>query len=518
MNTFIGILIFVYLFHFTFGAAYTKRSIQEKQEKYEKYVECLKKRSETIQKWGIQRSYKAVIFQRFANIKLECFQCLSPDDEDNVEDIWKPNDSFIARTIQFITDKFKKFVSKYAGGDQISIKFVWEYLEMDSLSDWELVIPEYGKSTASPSEKAKRVVQSFLNRGKSTKEEIGNHFEIEIFNSQHFKHSGFYRCLRITSKNKIEYVEKKIEQLYFVDIFTSVYVTVREVASVDDDENEVKNLPKLPHLSSNLIEAKWIIQKWGECNRCGKNVLGEQRRKIECVIEPKNGTTVTQLANSDVSFLTMFENVPCLSSLLSLKYRQKLQTIKNIEEFRSCQSLCLLPNDETRKVKDVDDSGKEFVADELPPNEFSVFERLPPLRSSVIRKTVRGNEGDHLVLDCGQNNGDIFWRRDFKDLHSKDLLSEDSKKYINSDGQLIFQVLDTSDAGFYSCFTTPNVLQRTFRVYINKINKTEEIIMYVKIIIRYFTGFLIAILILRTILKTNANAEYRHRSAGVKRD
>uniref|UniRef100_A0A914YIQ6 Uncharacterized protein n=1 Tax=Panagrolaimus superbus TaxID=310955 RepID=A0A914YIQ6_9BILA len=261
---------------------------------------------------------------------------------------------------------------------------------MDSTSDWELVIPEYGKSTASPSEKAKRVVQSFLNRGNSTKEEIGNHFEIDIFNSQHFKHSGFYRCLRITSKNKIEYVEKRIEQLYFVDIFTSIYVIVRE-ATDEEEEGTEKNLSSLPQFSSStdLIEAKWFIHKWGECNRCGKNVLGEQRRKIECVIEPKNGTTVTQLANSDVSFLTMFENVPCLSSLLPLKYRSKFQNIKNFEEFRSCQSLCLLPNNETRTVKDIDDSGKEFVADELPPNEFSVFERLPPLRSSVIRKTVR---------------------------------------------------------------------------------------------------------------------------------
>uniref|UniRef100_A0AC35GS90 Ig-like domain-containing protein n=1 Tax=Panagrolaimus sp. PS1159 TaxID=55785 RepID=A0AC35GS90_9BILA len=423
--------------------------------------------------------------------------------------------------MQFIVDKFKNFVSQFNIHDENSTKFVWEHLKMDSASssNWEDVIPEFGKSTPSQTERAKSVVKSFLNRGKS-KEEIGNHFELEIFNSQHSKNFGFYRCLRITTKNESncteKKVERKIEQLYFVDIFSSIFVTIKEV-----DEKYFQKFPGLPKFNdkNDLIEAKWMISKWGECNRCGKNVLGEQRRKIECVIEPKNGTNAIQLANSDVAFLTMFENVPCLSSLLPLKYRQKFQSIKNIEEFRSCQSLCLIPNNETRIVKEIDESGKEFVADELPPNEFSILERLPPLQSTVIRKTVRGNEGDNLVLDCGHNNGDIFWRRDFKDLYSKDLLSEDSttfRRYINSDGQLIFQTLEPSDAGFYSCFTTPNILQRTFRVYINKINKTVEIIMYIKIIIRYFTGFLIAILILRTILKTNAIAEFRHR-AGIKK-
>lgn len=53
------------------------------------------------------------------------------------------------------------------------------------------------------------------------------------------------------------------------------------------------------------------------------------------------------------------------------------------------QSLCVLPNNETRIVKEVDESGKEYVADELPPREFSITEKLPPLKPAVLRKTIR---------------------------------------------------------------------------------------------------------------------------------
>lgn len=53
----------------------------------------------------------------------------------------------------------------------------------------------------------------------------------------------------------------------------------------------------------------------------------------------------------------------------------------------------------------------------------------------------------------------------------------------------------------HALFTT--LFQRTFRVYINEANKTTEIIMYL----------LIAVLVIRTILKTSATDEHHHNSA-----
>lgn len=58
----------------SFGTVYTSRSIQEKQEKYEKYIDCVQKRKATYEKWGNARLFKALIYPRYANIKLDCFQ------------------------------------------------------------------------------------------------------------------------------------------------------------------------------------------------------------------------------------------------------------------------------------------------------------------------------------------------------------------------------------------------------------------------------------------------------------
>ena len=57
------------------------------------------------------------------------------------------------------------------------------------------------------------------------------------------------------------------------------------------------------------------------------------------------------------------------------------------------------------------------------------------------------------------------------------------------------------------------MLQRTFNIYLIESNPTEEYIGYIKIILRYTTGLLIAVLVIRTILKTTANVERHHRTA-----
>ena len=103
---------------------------------------------------------------------------------------------------------------------------------------------------------------------------------MELFNALHEKHTGFHRCIRITTRtvNGIAENQFRIERYYFVDVLTSIPVIIREA---EEDEPKLSNLPSF---STNLIEPQWIISKWGDCNRCGEDVIGEQRRKIECMV------------------------------------------------------------------------------------------------------------------------------------------------------------------------------------------------------------------------------------------
>lgn len=151
-----------------FGNVYTKQSIQEKQEKYEKYVECLKKKHESkfkFQNESIdQRHFEAFGFLRDSNIKLKCFVCIAPDEEDDIEEIWKPNDSFIGRTIRMLKDKIKIALQKIGGRESTKettkITFDWEFMSMKKKSTWKSVINL--REPSLPSAKAKKVVDRFV--------------------------------------------------------------------------------------------------------------------------------------------------------------------------------------------------------------------------------------------------------------------------------------------------------------------------------------------------------------------
>lgn len=102
-----------------------------------------------------------------------------------------------------------------------------------------------------------------------SKAEIGNHFELEIHKADHKKHAGFYRCVRKTKENM------KIEQLYFVDVFTHLNVESRQANGQKFD--------KIMKINDD-VEAVWKASDWKDCNKCG-NETGEQHRRIQCFIQ-----------------------------------------------------------------------------------------------------------------------------------------------------------------------------------------------------------------------------------------
>ena len=219
--------------------------------------------------------------------------------------------------------------------------------------------------------------------------------------------------------------------------------------------------------------------------------------------------SLESLLKSKFKFLIFFESVPCLSSLVPSEIRNELKDFTSIEEFRDCESICRFPKNESRIVFDINEEGKRVIKEELPADEFIVGERLPLLKSSVSRRTLREIEGDTVVLDCGFHDGDIFWKKNFKDLTSEELLKDElGRRYINFDGQLVFLALEISDAGLYSCVSPPDELRRTFHLYVSESNRALEWIGWAKIIIRYFTGLFICIQITRIVLKTKVNIKH----------
>jgi hypothetical protein len=84
----------------------------------------------------------------------------------------------------------------------------------------------------------------------------------------------------------------------------------------------------------------------------------------------------------------MFHEIPCRSSLIPLDVRKQIADFPDIEEFTTCQEACPIIANETRQIQQLSNVGEKEIVDELPPNEFSMNERLPPLKPSAGRHVV----------------------------------------------------------------------------------------------------------------------------------
>ncbi|KAE9552170.1 hypothetical protein FO519_004617 [Halicephalobus sp. NKZ332] len=253
-----------------FAKIYTDESIQTKQEKYDRYVECINKKNSANLKINnktiSQRFFKSISFLEDSSIKIRCFVCIAPDEEDEVEEIWKPNDSFIGRSVKFLKNKIKEALQKLQGtkeDEPMKTTFEWEFMPLGKGQSWRPVMDL--KEPMVPSARTRKVVDSFTMKSDATKE-IGNHFELEIFRANHSKNSGFYRCTR---KNK---KFAKIEQLYFVDVLTEIAAEVRKFEEKED--------PEVIERFDYGVEAIWEKTPWGPCDRLYVN---ESNRTLEWI-------------------------------------------------------------------------------------------------------------------------------------------------------------------------------------------------------------------------------------------
>ena len=163
----VGLFVLLLSIRSAFSRVYTNESIQTKQEKYDRYVECIGSRNAASlridNKTVSQRFFKALIFPRDSSIKLKCFVCLAPDEEESIEEVWKPNDSFIGRSTRILKDRIKEALQKIQGiekDESMKTSFDWEYISLDKRGSWKSVMDL--REPIIPSAKAKRVVERYL--------------------------------------------------------------------------------------------------------------------------------------------------------------------------------------------------------------------------------------------------------------------------------------------------------------------------------------------------------------------
>ena len=195
---------------------------------------------------------------------------------------------------------------------------------------------------------------------------------------------------------------------------------------------------------------------------------------------------------AEFAFLRLFHFVTCASSLVPAHVRRVLtadvQTAADVEEFEPCAPTVCAPTaaNETRVITTLSAIGERVVVDRVPPNEFRLDERLPPLAPHVERLVINVSnldnpkkarcllqriEDEPLVLDCGTATDDVeqpppFWHRDFRPLTARNLNADDKADdneddseatsattsrvaMLGSAGQLAFRRLRFDDAGLY---------------------------------------------------------------------
>ncbi|MFH4973915.1 hypothetical protein AB6A40_000624 [Gnathostoma spinigerum] len=97
---------------------------------------------------------KALTVPTPTELKLKCFDCLSPEEEVDLEGTWKPNESFLGKKVSKITDQIKEsllsaFGRKKKKKDKRDPEYEWEYANFSSGDDgkWKKIIDDFSDMT-----------------------------------------------------------------------------------------------------------------------------------------------------------------------------------------------------------------------------------------------------------------------------------------------------------------------------------------------------------------------------------
>ncbi|CAG9535990.1 unnamed protein product [Cercopithifilaria johnstoni] len=164
--------------------------------------------------------------------------------------------------------------------------------------------------------------------------------------------------------------------------------------------------------------------------------------------------------------------------------------------------------------------GRNVIVDKIPPGEYQINERLPPLRKAVKREAIQALENDPYILSCPQKEFGIFWALNESYISSTLLLAQypDKRIYIDGDNQLIINFLKLDDdESFFSCHRAyDGDVLRTFSLIVNKGKQRQEIVEYINFGIRYGAFLLILLMVLSITLNVSVQSEKYRREVAIK--
>ncbi|CAD5226512.1 unnamed protein product [Bursaphelenchus xylophilus] len=473
--------MFSLLFVVVFG--YTKHQIQRNQLRYKIYHECLRKREDSFRKKKDSPAAENVVETAGTDIILNCLSCLTPQEEDAVEDLWKPNENVLGRKLGDLWNKFKVFLS--GNNDTAAeVTYGWDYMPFQQRADWKPAI-----DLTEPKTLTRKAIKALEGLFKTkTKLKIGSHFEL-LISDLNQTDTGWYRCSKRTPQ---EY----ITSLYFVQVVRPPNVIIKHINSSAKSEPSLKDreirIPTYKQFHDYNLVAYKKHTDWSPCNLCGPTI-GESLRRVQCYVKPLDKFPTS---SPFAAIFELFGSLPCNSALLPLRIRRQLKKYPEVQEFKFCKRKCISPENETRVVEKVDKTGRKVVHDIIPPKEYSFFERLPLLKPSVSRKVVNIIEGtDFLVFDCGQSG--VYWHRGYKPITQDKYLQAGEKRfYLTSDGELVIRDVELGDQDLYSCFDSEERLLRSFKLIVKPGDRTTEVVSYSRMLIRYSSTLLLLILVM----------------------
>uniref|UniRef100_A0A183E2X7 Tudor domain-containing protein n=1 Tax=Gongylonema pulchrum TaxID=637853 RepID=A0A183E2X7_9BILA len=249
------------------------------------YRRCLMEREKWITAHK-QTTVHAIAVLRDSELVLPCFH-LSPEEQTEVEEVWKPNETFIGKKTRQIIDKVKEVrvllrtkarsmsllliisdgtklfilsqVERHKKEQKNEWNYIWEKADFSTKfhGQWRSVVDI--DPSLSVVQKTVTLIKRFMTREKN-QAKLGDLFEL-ILPKAGRREMGWYRCVRKSTN------ATRIANMYYVDVITN---STPEIAMEYD-------------FGSLKLRSRALATPWSECNRCGTS-KGEKRRKIVCYL------------------------------------------------------------------------------------------------------------------------------------------------------------------------------------------------------------------------------------------
>uniref|UniRef100_A0A914KWU3 Uncharacterized protein n=1 Tax=Meloidogyne incognita TaxID=6306 RepID=A0A914KWU3_MELIC len=197
--------------------------MQRKSDRYKFNERCMNRQKDELERFGVQ-PLRAVVAVKNSSLWLRCFECLHPDDADELEDKWKPSPSAIGRRIQsvlkFIKEKIaqaRKHKRRPTVIDELA-KYYWQKIvEFNRTRIWKEASRTFDDKGRGLQEEVMDFIDRIFAKDKDKEAKkgqlrnmfLGDHYELELRKLAAEDHSGWYRCVG-ERKKKVDEEKGKV--------------------------------------------------------------------------------------------------------------------------------------------------------------------------------------------------------------------------------------------------------------------------------------------------------------------